>query len=69
MDLVLPFGLRSAANIFNTVADALAWHLIRASVEFIDHYLNDFIILGAPDTSQCQWNGVSFLTHPPASPS
>ncbi len=51
MDLVLPFGLCSAAKIFNT---ALAWHLTRAGVEFIDHYLDDFIILGAPGTSQCQ---------------
>ena len=55
VDLVLPFGLCSAAKIFNTMADALAWHLTRAGVvEFIDHYLDDFIILGAPGTSQCQ---------------
>ncbi len=54
VDLVLPFGLRSAAKIFNIMADALAWHLTRAGVEFIDHYLDDFIVLGAPGTSQCQ---------------
>ncbi len=54
VDLVLPFGLRSAAKIFNTVADALNWHLVRAGVKFVDHYLDDFIILGSPATSQCR---------------
>ncbi len=53
IDLVLPFGLRSAAKIFNTVADALNWHLRRAGVEHIDHYLDDFIMLGSPGSSQC----------------
>ncbi len=53
IDLVLPFGLRSAAKIFNTVADALNWHLRRAVVEHIDHYLDDFIMLGSPGSSQC----------------
>ena len=54
IDLVLPFGLRSAAKILNAVADALNWHLRRAGVDFIDHYLDDYIILGSPGTSQCQ---------------
>ena len=54
INLVLPFGLRSAAKIFNAVADALNWHLRRAGVDFIDHYLDDYIILGSPGTSQCQ---------------
>ena len=54
IDTALPFGLRSAAKIFNAVADALNWHLHRAGVEFIDHYLDDYIILGSPGTSQCQ---------------
>ena len=51
IDLVLPFGLRSAAKIFNAVADALNWHLRRAGVDVIDHYLDDYNILGI---SQCQ---------------
>jgi len=54
VDLVLPFGLRSAAKIFNTLADALHWHLTRAGVEFVDHYLDDYILLGRPGTVQCQ---------------
>ena len=54
VDAVLPFGLRSAAKIFNAVADALDWHLKTAGVEFIDHYLDDYIILGSPDSPQCQ---------------
>ena len=54
IDTVLPFGLRSAAKIFNAVADALNWHMQRTGVEFVDHYLDDYIILGSPGTSQCQ---------------
>ena len=30
IDVMLPFGLRSAAKIFNAVADALNWHLQRS---------------------------------------
>ena len=54
IDVMLPFGLRSAAKIFNAVADALNWHLRRMGVEFVDHYLDDYIILGAPGSDQCQ---------------
>ena len=54
IDAVLPYGLRSAAKIFNAVADALNWHVKRAGVEFIEHYLDDYIIVGSPGTSQCQ---------------
>ena len=74
VDLVLPFGLRSAAKTFNTVADALAWHLTRAGVEFINYYLDDFIIMGARSDLAwwqefiSQWNGVSFLHLPPCLP-
>ena len=50
----LPFGLRSAPKIFNTVADALEWHVRRLGVSLIYHYLDDFIVLGPPGSSQCQ---------------
>ncbi len=39
MDLMLPFGLRSAPKIFNAVADALNWHLEREGIGNIRHYL------------------------------
>ena len=35
IDTALPFGLLSAAKIFNAVADALNWHMQRAGVEFV----------------------------------
>ena len=54
IDTVLPFGLRSAAKMFNAVADALNWHLKKAGVEFVEHCLDDYIIMGSPGTSQCQ---------------
>jgi hypothetical protein len=53
IDLMLPFGLRSAPKIFNAVADALEWHLRQLGVQHIFHYLDDFIILGRPESSQC----------------
>ena len=52
-DAMLPFGLRSAAKIFSAVADALEWILRRRGVDHVAHYLDDFIILGAPHSSQC----------------
>ena len=51
---MLPFGLRSAPKIFNAVADALAWHLQQAGIPLIRHYLDDFIIVAPPRSSQCQ---------------
>ena len=54
VDPMLPFGLRSAPKIFNAVADALAWHLHQAGIPLIRHYLDDFIIVAPPCSSQCQ---------------
>lgn len=54
VDSRLPFGLRSAPKIFNAVADALCWHLVMCGVEWVLHYLDDYIVLGAPDSPECQ---------------
>ena len=51
---MLPFGLRSAPKIFNVIIDALEWILQHQGVEFCEHYLDDFIILGRPDSPECQ---------------
>ena len=54
VDLRLPFGLRSAPKIFTAFADAVAWSLHVAGVEFLIHYLDDFLIFcppGRPDIS------------------
>ena len=53
IDPMLPFGLRSAPKIFNAVADALHWHLVRSGVSELFHYLDDFIIVGPPDSDHC----------------
>ena len=64
VDTVLPFGLRSAPKIFTTVADALQFILQKKGAHRVLHYLDDFLLFGAPGTSQCDetlqrlWSGV-----------
>ena len=50
-DGMLPFGLRSAPKIFTAVADALEWCTREQKVSQIYHYLDDFIIVGPPDSA------------------
>ena len=52
VDRALPFGLRSAPNFFSAVADVIAWVLYQQGIEFHIHYLDDFLLLGAPDSKQ-----------------
>lgn len=57
VDLTLPFGLRSAPYIFNSVASMVEWILLNNyQVSDLVHYLDDFITVGAPDSNQCQTN-------------
>ena len=56
VDTALPFGLRSAPKIFNSVADAIEWILKARGVTNVSHYLDDFIFIGAAGTSECQRN-------------
>ncbi len=53
VDPCLPFGLRSAPKIFNAVADGLCWCLHQAGIQFVLHYLDDFIIVAPPDSDEC----------------
>ena len=53
VDPMLPFGLRSSAKIFNAVADALEWRLKAVGVPYVHHYLDDFVVLGAPGSDEC----------------
>ena len=62
VDGALPFGLRSAPKIFNTVADALEWILRHRGVKNVYHYLDDFIILGHPNSTECS-QGLAILKH------
>ena len=54
VDPMLPFGLRSAPKNCNAVADALCWHLHQSGIPIIRHYLDDYVIIAPPDSSQCQ---------------
>ena len=56
VDTVLPFGLRSAPKIFNAIADALEWVAKSCGVSFLEHFLDDYITLGAPGTLECDQN-------------
>lgn len=51
---MLPFGLSSAPKIFNAVADAIEWIVAQEGVEDIFHYLDDFAVLGHPNSAECQ---------------
>ncbi len=46
VDSTLPFGLRSAPKIFTAVADALEWIIRSKGVEWLSHYLDDYVLLG-----------------------
>ena len=53
IDTALPFSLRSAPKIFNAVADAVEWILKEAGVSVVFHYLDDFLLIGAPNSTEC----------------
>lgn len=57
VDLALPFGLRSAPFIFNSVADMVEWILkVNYSVRFLLHYLDDYLTLAPPSSPECVEN-------------
>ena len=56
IDAVLPFGLRSAPKLFNCVADALQWIAEQFGVSYLDHFLDDFLTAGAPESNECDRN-------------
>ena len=57
VDMVLPFGVRSAPYIFTCIADLVEWVVKRNNdVTFLMHYLDDFHTLGSSGSSVCQHN-------------
>ena len=57
VDLALPFGLRSAPFIFNSVADMVEWIILnRYNVADSMHYLDNFLTAGPAGTDQCAQN-------------
>ena len=57
VDMVLPFGVRSAPYIFMCLADLVEWIATRNNgVTFLMHYLDDFHTLSPLSSSVCQHN-------------
>jgi hypothetical protein len=54
LDATLPFGLRSAPKIFTAVADAAEWIARSAGIQWVGHYLDDFLLAGRPNSTECQ---------------
>lgn len=54
LDAALPFGLRSAPKIFTAVADAAEWIARSAGIQWVGHYLDDFLLAGRPNSAECQ---------------
>ena len=61
VDLALPFVLRSAPYIFNSVVDMVEWILLnKYNVADLMHYLDDFLTAGPPGSDQCARNLQTF---------
>ena len=54
VDMALPFGLRSAPKVFNLLADCLQWIFQHHGIDFVIHYLDDFLFAGRPGTGECR---------------
>jgi hypothetical protein len=59
---VLPFGLRSSPKLFNNFAEAAKWIMKERGAGYVDHYLDDFITVATPQSSECQNNLETMLT-------
>ena len=46
IDHCIPFGLSLATNVFNILADLLAWNAQNAGVSYLNHYLDDYLTMG-----------------------
>ena len=61
VDTTLPFGSRSAPKIFTALADAVEWILKAEGADFVIHYLDDFFVVGAPNSDECETNVLKVL--------
>ena len=59
VDAALPFGLRSAPLIFSAIADVLQWVMEKMGIEWVAHYIDDFITMGAPSSNKCTMNSAT----------
>ena len=53
VDCALSFGLRSACKIFTALADAVEWVTSQRGALGMAHYLDDYIMWGAPSSKDC----------------
>ena len=53
VDCQLPFGLAFAPAIFSALSEALEWILRQRGVRAVIHYMDDFLLMGAPGTTEC----------------
>ena len=53
LDRALPFGLRSAPKLFSALTDAMMWFLYERGARAALHYLDDFLLLGPPESTVC----------------
>ena len=56
VDTTLPFRLHSAPKIFCVVLDTLEWVLYHEGISSCLHYMDDFLTVGSPSSSQCRQN-------------
>lgn len=61
IDGCLPFGLRSAPKLFNILADLLCWIAQQNGISKPLHYLDDFLLIGPPQSPVCQHNLNTFM--------
>ena len=61
VDTTLPFGLPLAPKIFTAVADGVERILKAEGVDFVIHYLDDFFVVGAPNSYECEANLLKLL--------
>ncbi len=54
IDTQLPFSLRSTQNILSALAYAAEWILRQEGVRYTMHYLDDFLLIGAPASGECR---------------
>lgn len=54
IDTAFPYGLRSAPKSFTAVADTVEWIARQEGVQFFLHYLDDFLVMGAPASAECE---------------
>ena len=55
VDLALPFGLRSACQIFSRFGDVLQSLFEQQGIKaHVQHYLDDYLLVGRPNTTECR---------------